>query len=131
MKLKTIQDIYLLPTVLDIQEINERLVELVEVIRNTKQVNILEAAEAINDLIGSQAYNEEGLSVKTSIILLDWIEGVYDPNDNALLDCLSANLANLTCIEAKIFIESCIDKSPTFFEKNELSESLQEMVTKT
>lgn len=58
MKLKTIQDIHNLPTVLDIQEVNKRLIELVGVIRNTQRINILDAAEAINDIIGSQAHKE-------------------------------------------------------------------------
>ncbi|MFC1580282.1 hypothetical protein ACFL4N_05155 [Thermodesulfobacteriota bacterium] len=127
MKLKTIQDINNLPTVLDIQEVNKRLIEIVEVIRNTPRIKILDAAEAINDLICSQAHNEEGLSVKTSLILLDWIKEVYDPNDNELLNCLSANLANLNCLEAKIFIESLIRDSTSEYEKNELIESLKEM----
>ena len=130
MKLATIQDIDKLPSVLDIEDVDKYLLELVEVIRSTN-VGAQEGAEAINNLISYQGYNEVGLSVETSRVVLDWIKETYDGTNNDLVMWNSGNLANLTCIEAKEFIENRLKKSGSEFERKELVETLEEIEIKT
>jgi len=126
MKVESIRDIDKLPSVLDIEEVSLRLVELVEVIRK-KGIDPVEGAEAINELIYSQGYNETGLSLQTSRVVLQWIKDTYDPSNNELIEFNSANLANLTCREAKDLIEDRLNSEISEFERKELEESLREI----
>jgi hypothetical protein len=130
MKLATIQDIDKLPSVLDIKKVEKYLVELVELIRSTN-VGALEGAEAINNLISYQGYNEVGLSVETSRAVLEWIKETYDEKNNDLVMWNSGNLANLTCKEAKEFIENRLKETEAEFERKELVETLEEIEIKT
>jgi len=130
MKLANIKDIEKLPSVLDVEELNKYLIELVEVLRSTN-VGAEEGAEAINNLISYQGYNLEGLSIESSRAILEWIKENYDENNKELIEWNSANLANLTCIEAKEFIEKRIADTESEHERKELLETLEEIVIKT
>jgi len=124
--INSIKDINKLPSVLDVDLVSIHLVELVEVLRQEK-ISSLKGAEAISDLIGYQGYNETGLSVKASEVVLDWIKENYDSSNPELLDCQAANLGNLTCIGAKIYIEDILSKSTSKQEREELAGSLLEI----
>ena len=130
MKLETLQDIEKLPSVIDVEEVSLRLVELVEVIQR-QNVSPLEGAEAINDLISYQGCNETGLSIEASKVIFDWIKEVYDPSDKELIECNIANLANLTCMEAEEFLRDRLNLSNSDFERKEIEGALDEINTKT
>lgn len=128
MKLEKIQDIEKLPSVLDIEEVSLRLVELVDVIRSNNTCP-LESAEAINDLISYQGYNDTGLSVRASEVVLNWIKEVYNPLHKELIGYCIANLANLTCAEAKDFLQERLGLALTDAEREDIKEALREIKT--
>ena len=130
MELKTIKDIEELPSVLDIEEVSQYLIQLVDVINNTN-TDPIAGAEAINNLISYQGYNEEGLSLEASHKILKYIKETYNPGDIESVEWNTANLANLTCKEAKEFMKKRLKESSSSHEKQELTESLNEIVVKT
>ena len=130
MKLESIHDIDKLPSVLDVEDVSKRLIELVAVIRNCK-LEPVEGAETINYLISYQAYNQTGLSLEASLVVLDWIKETYDANNKELIDWNSGNLANLSCQEAKDFIEDRLKQEISAFERQELVDALNEIDVRT
>ena len=130
MKLNTIKDIDELPSVLDVEEVSEYLIQLIDVIKNT-DADPITGAEAINNLISYQGYNEEGLSLNASYKILGYIKETYNPGNKESVDWNTANLANLTCKEAKEFMEKRLSESTSSYEKQELTGSLNEIVVKT
>jgi len=87
----------------------------------------IDCAQAINYLISYQAYNQSGLSLNASHKILDWTKEIYDANNKELIEWNSANFANLTCQEAKDFINERLKKEITAFERQELTEALTEI----
>ena len=65
-KLKKLSDMQKIPSVLDVKELNEYLDDLMEIIENSNKIEPLTAAESINDLIGYQGNNFEGISTSIS-----------------------------------------------------------------
>ncbi len=130
MKLESIQDIEKLPSVLNVEETNRHLIELIAIIKKT-HLGYVESAEAINYLISCQEYNETGLTVETSKLILDWIKEIYNPNNRDLIKWISGNLANLTCQAAKDFIGNRLNLTISEFERQELIEALTEIKVKT
>jgi len=130
MKLESISDIDELPSVLDVEEVNVRLIELIDILRNGN-VDKVEGSEAINYLISYQGYNRTGLSIDASLVVLNWIKETYDPLNRQLVYWNSGNLANLTCPEAKEFIEFRLNREITEFEREELVGALSEIEVRT
>jgi hypothetical protein len=130
MKLNRIQDIDKLPSVLDIDEVNYYLIQLVDVIRKTNTAPNV-GAEAINNLISYQGCNEEGLSLEVSHKILEYIEETYNPENKDSVDWNIGNLTNLTCIEAKEFLNKRLVDSKSEYEKREILEALSEIKIKT
>jgi len=129
-ELKTIKDIDELPSVLDIEDLSQYLIQLVDIIKSTN-TDPVTGAELINNLISYQSYNEEGLSIKASLKILEYIKEIYKSNNRESIDCNTANLANLTCREAKEFIMKLLSQSTSSYEKQELTEALSEVAMKT
>ena len=130
MKLKSINDIDNLPSVLDVEELSQYLIDLVVVIRDTN-ADPITGAESINNLISYQGCNEQGLSIEASKKIFAYIKETYDPSNTESVDWNTANLANLTCIEAKEFIIKRLSNSSSKYEKQELTGALNEIEIKT
>jgi len=73
----------------------------------------------------------EGLSIEASLKILEYIKEIYNSNNRELIDYNTANLANLTCREAKEFIMKRLSQSISSYEKQELTEALSEIKIKT
>ncbi len=125
--LNKLSDIDKLPSVLPIEDVNHYLEQLMLIINRNPTLNPLISAEAINNLIGYQGYNTEGLSKSVSAKILEWTKKIYKSDDIELMECCSANLANLTCREAKDYIVELIANAESEEEKSELEESLKEI----
>jgi len=130
MKLRTINDIEELPSVLDVQEISLYLIQLIDILKSENTDPII-GAETINNLISYQGYNEQGLSNKASLKILEYIKETYNPDSKESVDWNTGNLANLTCKEAKEFMEIRLSESKSAYEKQEITESLSEIEIKT
>jgi len=129
-KLHSISDIEVLPSVLDIEEVSEYLIQLIEILNKTN-IDPITGAETINDLISYQGYNEEGLSLEASHKILGYIKNTYNPEHKRSIEYNTANLANLTCLEAKEFMEFRLEESSSLMEKKELKGALNEIEIKT
>ncbi|EPR71060.1 hypothetical protein [Cyclobacterium qasimii] len=127
MKLRNINDIQSLPSVLGLKELNQYLIQLIEILENDNTISQAQAAEEINNLISYQCFNEEGLSEETSLKILNWIKSNYEPQNKDSIECNSGSLANLNCYGVEEFINERIEKSNWEFEKNELVDCLKEI----
>ena len=130
MKLRSIQDMDNLASVLDVDAVSSRLIELVNLIRNQK-IDAEEGAIAINDLIGFQGQNETGINLEASKVVFDWITKNYDTENRNLIEYQITNLTNLTCIEAKQFLEDQLDIVKDKDIRKELIGALSEIEIKT
>ena len=130
MELKTIKGIDELPSVLDVEEVSLYLIQLIDILQSTN-TDPIAGAETINNLISYQGYNEQGLSIKASLKILEYIKETYNPDNRESIDWNTANLANLTCKEAKEFMGKRLSESTSLYEKHELTESLSEIEIKT
>jgi hypothetical protein len=130
MVLNKISDIDKLPSVLRIEEVNMYFMQLMSIINSDPKLEPLIAAEAINNLIGYQGYNTEGLSREVSLEILEWTKRIYKPDDDELVDCCCSNLANLTCKEAGDYLQELISNSISNEEKVSLQEALNEIDVK-
>lgn len=126
-KISDLCDLDKIPSVLSSDELDSYMVELLEYIESNSKLTALQGATAINNLLGYLAYGEKGLSVQVSKRILNLIKKTYNSNDFELVDCLSANLANLTCAEARDYLVYLINVSTNDREKNELKGALEEI----
>lgn len=129
-KLQSIRDIDELPSVLDIEEVSLYLIQLVDIL-NKFNTDPITGAEEINNLISYQGYNEEGLSLDASHKILEYIKNTYKPEHKDSVEWNTANLANLTCMEAKEFMETRLKLSSSLKEQKELRGALSEITIKT
>ncbi|WP_169786473.1 hypothetical protein [Cyclobacterium amurskyense] len=120
-------DIELLPSVLDIKEVNHYLIQLINLLENDNTISKSQGAAEINNLISYQGYNEQGLNVESSQRILSWIRSNYDPNCKDSIEWNSANLANLNCSGVEEFINKRIENSDCDQEKDELKDCLKEI----
>ncbi len=125
MKLRTINDIKELPSVLDVDEVNLYLIQLIDILKRDNTDSLI-GAKTINNLISYQGYNEQGLSIKASLKILEYIKETYNPDCKESVYWNTGNLANLTCKEAETFMEIRLSVSESAYEKQEIAESLSE-----
>ena len=128
--LHRLEDVDELPSVLDVEEVSLYLIQLIEIIKSSN-ISSLDGAKAINNLISYQGYNESGLSLDASYKILDYIKHTYNPSDKESISWNCANLANLTCLEAKEYIEKRLADSDNQFEQRELTQAHREIQIKT
>ena len=130
MKLESITDIENLPSVLDVDEVSVRLLELIEVLRKN-ETGALEGAEAINYLISYQGYNRKGISAEASVNVIEWTAEIYDAENEVLTEWNIANIANMQRDKSIEFLKAKLKLSITEFEQRELVEALNEIGVKT
>ena len=114
----------------DVEEVSQYLIQLVDIIKNTN-TNPIAGAESINNLISYQGYNEGGLSIEARLKILKYVKETNDPGNRESVDWNTANLANLTCIEAKEFMKKRLSESISLFERQELTGALSEIEIET
>ena len=130
MKLHSINDIRKLPSVLDVEEVSELLIDLVTVIRKDK-ISPIKGAEAINDLISYLGYSKEEISLKATNVVLKWTSEAYDGENNELVEWHAANVVNMSRKEAIAFFQNRLALDITSFERNEINECLSEIGVET
>ena len=130
MKLESISDIDKLPSVLDVDEVSARLIELINVLRQNK-LDCLEGAEAINHLISYQGYDTKEIGPEASVEVIEWTAENYDEKNMELTECSIANVVNMRRTNAIEFLKDRYVKSNSAFEKNEIKEALNEIGEKT
>ena len=127
MILKTINDIEKLPSVIEITELNNYLLQLLRILDSDSKISKSKGAEIINDLISYQGSNERGLNNEVSLAILEWIKINYDSESEESIGWNSGNLANLNCAGVIEFIEESMNKSNSEFEKKELMDCLNDI----
>ena len=129
MKLRSIKNIDELPSVLNGDQVSQRVMELIDIIK-IDGVENLQGAEAINELIGYLGYGEE-LDETSSKKVLHWIKVTYDQDNLDLIYCNSCNAANLNCSEAAVYIKDRAVNGATKYERQQYREIADEIGIKT
>ncbi len=130
MKIQSLSDIDKLPSVLDVEEVSQRLIELIRVLRD-ENIDPLQGAMAINDLLSYRGYSDKEISIEASIHVLEWTKENYeDENRPDLVEWSIANVANMQRELAMEFLIFRLSHCENAFETRELTEALNEIGVK-